>query len=81
MITGNTAVNHDTPIICCTAEILANIALRDGAAAPVDDVIMDEFHYYSAHSRGITWQIFTPDIAPRRFQKKIDFYSNADVLA
>jgi superfamily II RNA helicase len=57
MITGDATVNHDAPVICCTAEILANIALRDGASAPVDDVIMDEFHYYSDHSRGTAWQI------------------------
>jgi superfamily II RNA helicase len=57
MITGDATVNHDAPVICCTAEILANIALRDGANAPVDDVIMDEFHYYSDHSRGAAWQI------------------------
>ena len=57
MITGDATVNRDAPVICCTAEILANIALRDGAQAPVDDVIMDEFHYYSDHSRGTAWQI------------------------
>jgi hypothetical protein len=56
MITGDATVNHDAPVICCTAEILANIALRDGAQAPVDDVIMDEFHDYSDHSRGAAWQ-------------------------
>ena len=55
MITGDATVNHDAPVICCTAEILANIALRDGAHAPVDDVIMDEFHYYSDHSCGAAW--------------------------
>ena len=55
MITGDATVNHDAPIICCTAEILANIALRDGASANVDDVIMDEGHYYSDHSRGAAW--------------------------
>jgi superfamily II RNA helicase len=57
MITGDATVNHDAPVICCTAEILANIALREGASAKVDDVIMDEFHYYSDHSRGAAWQI------------------------
>jgi superfamily II RNA helicase len=57
MITGDATVNHDAPVICCTAEILANIALRDAAHALVDDVIMDEFHYYSDHSRGTAWQI------------------------
>ncbi len=57
MITGDATVNHDAQVICCTAEILANMALRDGAECPVDDVIMDEFHYYSDRSRGAAWQI------------------------
>ena len=57
MITGDATVNAGAPIICCTAEILANLALREGADAEVDDVIMDEFHYYSDHSRGSAWQI------------------------
>ena len=57
MMTGDATVNHDAPVICCTAEILANMALREGATTPVDDVIMDEFHYYSDHSRGAAWQI------------------------
>ena len=57
MLTGDASVNHDAPIICCTAEILANMALRDGRAARVDDIIMDEFHYYSDRERGIAWQI------------------------
>lgn len=57
MITGDATVNPSAPVICCTAEILANLALRDGAASPVDDVIMDEFHYYSDHERGVAWQL------------------------
>ncbi|MCX6877525.1 MAG: DUF3516 domain-containing protein [Verrucomicrobia bacterium] len=57
MITGDATVNYAAPVICCTAEILANMALREGAAAKVDDVIMDEFHYYADHSRGAAWQI------------------------
>ena len=57
MITGDATVNPSAPVICCTAEILANLALRDGAASLVDDVIMDEFHYYSDHERGVAWQI------------------------
>lgn len=57
MITGDATVNADAPIICCTAEILSNLALREGTAAKVDDVIMDEFHYYSDTERGIAWQI------------------------
>ncbi|WP_427017706.1 DEAD/DEAH box helicase [Pseudarthrobacter sp. P1] len=57
MITGDSAVNQDAPIICCTAEILANIALREGEAADVGVVIMDEFHYYSDPQRGWAWQV------------------------
>ena len=57
MMTGDATVNRDAPIICCTAEILANLALREGAKAEVDYVIMDEFHYYSDKERGVAWQV------------------------
>ena len=57
MITGDATVNPDAPVICCTAEILSNLALREGSKAAVDDVIMDEFHYYSDHGRGVAWQV------------------------
>jgi hypothetical protein len=57
MITGDAGVNKDAPIICCTAEILSNMALREGAAADVDCVIMDEFHYYADRDRGVAWQV------------------------
>jgi len=57
MITGDSAVNAAAPIICCTAEILANIALREGAAADVGQVVMDEFHFYAEPDRGWAWQV------------------------
>lgn len=57
MITGDGGVNPQAPVICCTAEILANMALREGAKTAVQDVIMDEFHYYSDKQRGVSWQI------------------------
>ncbi|MBK1827006.1 DUF3516 domain-containing protein [Haloferula rosea] len=57
MITGDATVNPNAPVICCTAEILSNLALREGALAAVDDVIMDEFHYYSDRERGVAWQV------------------------
>ena len=57
MMTGDASVNRDAPIICCTAEILGNMALREGEKANVDYVIMDEFHYYSDRDRGAAWQI------------------------
>ena len=57
MMTGDATVNGQAPIICATAEIVANIALRDGATAAIDQVVMDEFHYYSEPDRGWAWQV------------------------
>lgn len=57
MVTGDSSVNPDAPIVCCTAEILANLALRQGADAHVDQVVMDEFHYYGDPERGWAWQV------------------------
>src|SRR4051794_18352767 len=57
MLTGDAAVNPEAPIICCTAEVLANIALREGDTADVGVVIMDEFHFYSEPDRGWAWQV------------------------
>jgi superfamily II RNA helicase len=67
MITGDATVNPDAPIICCTAEILSNLALRKGAETPFHDVIMDEFHYYSDRTRGIAWQIPLLTMSKSRF--------------
>jgi superfamily II RNA helicase len=57
MMTGDASVNPSAPIICCTAEILANIALRHGADADVGQVVMDEFHFYADPDRGWAWQV------------------------
>jgi superfamily II RNA helicase len=57
MMTGDATVNTDAPIICCTAEILSNLALREGKRADLEWVVMDEFHYYSDRDRGVAWQI------------------------
>lgn len=57
MMTGDASVNRDAPVLCCTAEILANISLSGGENADVHDVIMDEFHYYSDRDRGFAWQV------------------------
>lgn len=57
MLTGDAAVNASAPVICCTAEILANLALREGALADVGQVVMDEFHFYSDPDRGWAWQV------------------------
>src|SRR5580700_4411527 len=57
MMTGDASVNATAPVICCTAEVLANIALHDGAAADVGQVVMDEFHFYADPARGWAWQV------------------------
>ncbi|MGZ4496494.1 MAG: DEAD/DEAH box helicase, partial [Nocardioides sp.] len=57
MLTGDASVNADAPIICCTAEVLANIALREGSTADVGLVVMDEFHFYAEPDRGWAWQV------------------------
>ena len=57
MLTGDASVNPDAPIICCTAEVLANTALREGDTADVGLVVMDEFHYYADPERGWAWQV------------------------
>lgn len=57
MMTGDSSVNHDAPIIVCTAEILANHALRDGPTSDVGLAVMDEFHFYGDPQRGWAWQV------------------------
>ena len=57
MLTGDAAVNPGAPVICCTAEILANLALRGGERADVGQVVMDEFHFYADPDRGWAWQV------------------------
>jgi superfamily II RNA helicase len=57
MVTGDASINRDAPIICCTAEILANLALREGKRAVVDYCVIDEFHYYADRERGVAWEI------------------------
>jgi superfamily II RNA helicase len=65
--TGDASVNRDAPLLCCTAEILANIALREGSQANVQEVIMDEFHYYSDRDRGVAWQVPLLTLPKARF--------------
>lgn len=57
MMTGDASINPRASVICCTAEVLANLALRDGVMAEVDYVVMDEFHFYADPDRGMAWQI------------------------
>lgn len=67
MLTGDAAVNEKAPIICCTAEILANLALREGPGTDVGTVIMDEFHFYADPSRGWAWQVPIVELPQAQF--------------
>ena len=67
LMTGDATVNRKAPILCCTAEILANIALHEGETAEVHDIIIDEFHYYSDRDRGGAWQTPLLTLSQSRF--------------
>ncbi len=67
MVTGDSAVNPEAPIICCTAEILASMALRFGPETDAGVVVMDEFHYYGDPQRGIAWQIPILELSRAQF--------------
>ncbi len=57
MLTGDASINHEAPVVCCTAEVLSNIALAEGRRAGIAAVVMDEFHYYGDPERGVAWQV------------------------
>ena len=57
MLTGDASINAGAPVICCTAEVLMNRALRQGDDTGADYVVMDEFHYYGDRERGVAWQV------------------------
>ncbi len=82
MVTGDAAVNPDAPIICATAEILANLALREGANADVGQVVMDEFHFYADPDRGWAWQVPLLELPRAQFLLmsatlgEVDFFAN-----
>ncbi len=67
MVTGDASVNPEAPIVCCTAEILANIALREGHDAEVGLVIMDEFHFIADPDRGWAWHVPLVELPQTQF--------------
>ncbi|MBT1161099.1 MULTISPECIES: DEAD/DEAH box helicase [Bifidobacterium] len=81
MITGDTHINADAPIICCTAEILANRALREGRHADVGCVAMDEFHYYGDPERGWAWQVPLLTLSKTQFLLMSATLGNVDAIA
>lgn len=81
MITGDTHINADAPIICCTAEILANQALREGRHADVGCVAMDEFHYYGDPERGWAWHVPLLTLPDTQFLLMSATLGNVDAIA
>jgi superfamily II RNA helicase len=67
MMTGDASINPEAPVICCTAEVLANRVLREGERLDAPYVVMDEFHYYSDPERGAAWQIPLIELPHTRF--------------
>lgn len=67
MVTGDASVNPDAPIVCCTAEILANLALREGADADVGQVVADEFHFVADPDRGWAWHVPLVELPQAQF--------------
>lgn len=57
MLTGDASINWAAPIVCCTAEVLSNMAVSQGEQVDAPYVVMDEFHYYDDRERGVAWQI------------------------
>jgi superfamily II RNA helicase len=57
MLTGDASINAQASVLCCTAEVLSNMALRLGANLAAPYVVMDEFHYYADKERGVAWQV------------------------
>jgi superfamily II DNA/RNA helicase len=67
MLTGDASINHEAKIICCTTEVLANMALGDGDSIDARYVVLDEFHYYADRDRGVAWQIPLITLRDTRF--------------
>ncbi|MFC9358770.1 DEAD/DEAH box helicase [Rhodococcus sp. NPDC057014] len=82
MMTGDAAVNSRAPIICATAEIVANLALREGPDSDIGQVVMDEFHFYSEPDRGWAWQVPLVELPHAQFLLmsatlgEVDFFSS-----
>jgi hypothetical protein len=67
MLTGDASINASAPVVCATAEIVANMALRGGVASGIDQVVMDEFHYYGDPDRGWAWQVPLLELTQAQF--------------
>ena len=67
MLTGDASVNAEARLVCCTAAVLANIALREGGESDIAQVVVDEFHFYTEPERGWAWQVPPLELARAQF--------------
>uniref|UniRef100_A0A7N0TS69 DEAD/DEAH box helicase n=1 Tax=Kalanchoe fedtschenkoi TaxID=63787 RepID=A0A7N0TS69_KALFE len=63
LLTGDSAVNKDAPVLIMTTEILRNMLYQSVGTASsgsglfqVDAIVLDEVHYLSDISRGTVWE-------------------------
>jgi len=57
LLTGDTAVNSEAPIVVMTTEVLRNmIYARSSALANLGYVVLDEVHYLADRFRGAVWE-------------------------
>ncbi|WP_092863643.1 RNA helicase [Quadrisphaera sp. DSM 44207] len=65
LLTGDTAVNGDAPVVVMTTEVLRNMLYADSPAlVGLGHVVMDEVHYLADRFRGAVWEeviIHLPD--------------------
>ena len=65
LLTGDTSVNPDAPVVVMTTEVLRNMLYADSQAlAGLAYVVMDEVHYLADRFRGAVWEeviIHLPD--------------------
>ncbi|TPV53314.1 DEAD/DEAH box helicase [Pseudarthrobacter phenanthrenivorans] len=57
LLTGDTSINGDAPVVVMTTEVLRNMLYADSAT--LDDlgyVVMDEVHYLADRFRGAVWE-------------------------
>lgn len=66
LLTGDTSINSEAPVVVMTTEVLRNMLYADSATlANLGYVIMDEVHYLADRSRGAVWEeciIHLPEI-------------------
>jgi len=65
LLTGDTSVNGDAPVVVMTTEVLRNMLYAGSPAlAGLGHVVMDEVHYLADRARGAVWEeviIHLPD--------------------